>query len=98
MYTTTAACAFAFVPPSSSRTQRTLSATVLFSAGAVVGWPFSLLLAVPFVLEELFVYGGDLVPSSAVAGWVKSRWTRLFGSGAVAASLIVSRSASLSLK
>ncbi|KAG9087602.1 mannosyltransferase [Ceratobasidium sp. UAMH 11750] len=89
MYTTTAACSFSFAPPSSSRTQRTLAATVLFATSAIVGWPFSLLLAVPFVLEELFVYGGDIVPQSSLAAWVQARWKRLFGSGAVAALLFV---------
>ncbi|KAG9102402.1 mannosyltransferase [Ceratobasidium sp. 392] len=89
MYTTTAACSFSFVPPSSSRTQRTLAATVLFAAGAIVGWPFSLLLSVPFVLEELSVYGGDIVPQSSLSTWIQARWSRLFGSGAVAALLFV---------
>ncbi|QRV80297.1 glycosyltransferase family 22 protein [Ceratobasidium sp. AG-Ba] len=89
MYTTTAACSFSFLPPSSSRTQRTLAATVLFAAGAIVGWPFSLLLAVPFVFEELFLYGGDIVPESSLSDWVQTRWKRLFGSGAVAALVFV---------
>ncbi|KAG8769419.1 mannosyltransferase [Ceratobasidium sp. 428] len=88
-YTTTAACSFSFVPPSSSRTQRTLAATVLFATGAIVGWPFSLLLSVPFVFEELFVYGGDIVPQSSLSVWVQARWKRLFGSGGVAALLFV---------
>lgn len=89
MYATTAAASFSFVPPSSSRVQRTFAATLLFATAAIFGWPFSLLLAVPFVLEELFVYGGDLVPESALQGWIKNRWSQLFGSGAVAALLFI---------
>lgn len=90
MYATTAAASFSFVPPSFSRVQRTLAATVLFATGAIIGWPFSLLLAVPFVIEELLVYGGDLVPESSLPGWIENRWKRLFGSGAVAALIFVS--------
>jgi alpha-1,2-mannosyltransferase len=90
MHAATAAASFSFVPPSASRVQRTFAATLLFAAGAIIGWPFSLLLAVPFVIEELFVYGGDIVPESSLPGWIQNRWTRLFGSGAVAALLFVS--------
>ncbi|CAE6508696.1 unnamed protein product, partial [Rhizoctonia solani] len=89
MYAATAAASFSFVPPSSSRVQRTFAATLLFATGAIIGWPFSLLLAVPFVIEELTVYGGDIVPSSSLSKWVENRWRYLFGSGAVAASLFI---------
>ncbi|KAL5640326.1 hypothetical protein ACGC1H_007557 [Rhizoctonia solani] len=89
MYAATAAASFSFVPPSSSRVQRTFAATLLFATGAIIGWPFSLLLAVPFVIEELTVYGGDIVPGSSLPKWVENRWKYLFGSGAVAASLFV---------
>ncbi|CAE6451772.1 unnamed protein product [Rhizoctonia solani] len=89
MYAATAAASFSFVPPSSSRVQRTFAATLLFASGAIIGWPFSLLLAVPFVIEELTVYGGDIVPSSSLPKWVENRWKYLFGSGAVAASIFV---------
>ncbi|CCO32730.1 alpha-1,2-mannosyltransferase [Rhizoctonia solani AG-1 IB] len=89
MYAVTAAASFAFAPPSSSRVHRTFAATLLFAAGAIVGWPFSLLLAVPFVVEELTVYGGDIVPESSLPKWIENRWKYLFGSGAVAASLFI---------
>ncbi|CEL56132.1 alpha-1,2-mannosyltransferase [Rhizoctonia solani AG-1 IB] len=89
MYAVTAAASFAFAPPSSSRVHRTFAATLLFAAGAIVGWPFSLLLAVPFVVEELTVYGGDIVPESSLPTWIENRWKYLFGSGAVAASLFI---------
>ncbi|KAJ1302752.1 hypothetical protein OPQ81_003061 [Rhizoctonia solani] len=89
MYAVTAAASFSFVPPSSSRVQRTFAATLLFATGAIIGWPFSLLLAVPFVIEELTVYGGDIVPASSLPQWIENRWKYLFGSGAVAASLFI---------
>ncbi|ELU39400.1 asparagine-linked glycosylation 9 protein isoform a [Rhizoctonia solani AG-1 IA] len=89
MYAVTAAASFAFAPPSSSRVQRTFAATLLFATGAIVGWPFSLLLAVPFVIEELTVYGGDIVPESSLPKWIENRWKYLFGSGAVAASIFI---------
>ena len=89
MYATTLACSYAFVPPASALNQRTLAATMLFATGAIVGWPFALALAIPFVFEELFQFGGDRVPSSAKAGWMTRRWSRLFAAGATASLIAV---------
>jgi alpha-1,2-mannosyltransferase len=63
-------------------------ATLFFATGAIVGWPFSLALAIPFVLEELFVYGADQVLAETRRSWLLKRWRRLFGS-AMAALLIL---------
>ncbi|KAI0068066.1 asparagine-linked glycosylation 9 protein isoform a [Artomyces pyxidatus] len=89
MYTNALAFSFAFVPPSSRDNKRTLKATLLFATGAIVGWPFALALAIPFVFEELFIYGGDRVPADAKGGWLVSRWTRLMLCGAAAAQIAV---------
>jgi alpha-1,2-mannosyltransferase len=43
--------------PVSSDSRRTMKATLCFAASAIIGWPFSVLLAVPYVLEELCVRG-----------------------------------------
>ena len=46
--------------PVSNLSARTRNAVVCFATSAVVGWPFSILLAVPFVLEELLLTGKDV--------------------------------------
>jgi alpha-1,2-mannosyltransferase len=84
------ALSHAFVPPSNQDSQRTLSAVVYFAVGAVLGWPFALALAIPFVFEELFVFGADQVPAKDKSEWQSNRWIRLFLCGAVAALIPVS--------
>lgn len=39
---------------------RTFQATLIFALGALAGWPFSILLSIPFVFEELFLPSGDV--------------------------------------
>jgi alpha-1,2-mannosyltransferase len=90
MYANTLAFSYAIQPSSNANVERTFFATLCFAAGATVGWPFSILVAVPFVFEELFVRGLDRVSGNAYEKWVITRWQRLFGSGAVAALLFVS--------
>src|SRR6266545_1471791 len=87
MYTTALAYAYAFEPSSSSNKHRTLAATLLFATGAIVGWPFALALAIPFVFEELFVYGADIVTPQNRPTWMSGRFRRLFSAG-LAATLI----------
>lgn len=91
MYTTTLAFGFALQPPSQYNPQRTFFATLLFAIGAIVGWPFSLALAIPFVLEELFIFGADRVSSATRASWMASRWKRLTAAGILASLVFVSR-------
>lgn len=81
MYTTSLAMSYAFIPTSSKNAHRTFAATLLFAVGGIVGWPFSLALAIPFVLEELFVYGADVVTPENRVPWFTHRVTRLIGSG-----------------
>ncbi|KAG5342034.1 hypothetical protein C0989_005714 [Termitomyces sp. Mn162] len=69
MYMSMFAFSFALDRPSYGNSRRTLLATVSFATGAVVGWPFALALAIPFVLEELFLFGADRVtPEIPVIG------------------------------
>ncbi|KAJ3808814.1 glycosyltransferase family 22 protein [Lentinula lateritia] len=89
MYTGTLAFACSIIPSSSRESQRTLYATLLYATGAIVGWPFALALAIPFVIEELFVYSGDKVLAASRLTWTLKRWTRLFGCGAIAALLFI---------
>lgn len=100
MYTTMLAFSYAVYPvsmtssrlpwtfPSASR--RTLLATLLFATGAVFGWPFSILLAVPFVFEELLLRGADIIASPQTAADLQlQRLWRLVGAGLTAALLLV---------
>jgi hypothetical protein len=90
MYANTLAFAYAVEPSSSTNYRRTYMATTTFAAGAIVGWPFALVVAVPFVFEELFMRGVDRVPANAYVSWMLQRWQRLVMAGAVAALIFVS--------
>jgi len=89
MYAITVAFTFAIEPTNNSNMRRTLFATLAFAAGGIVGWPFALAVAIPFVFEELFLYGTDKVTSENWTSWMVARWTRMITCGAVAAALIV---------
>ncbi len=89
MYCTTLAYSYAIAPSSSSDTRRTLMATLSFAIGAIVGWPFALALAIPFVIEELFVYGADRVPTDTQLSWFIGRWKRLISAGLVSLLVLV---------
>lgn len=89
MYTTSLAMSYAFIPTSSRNTHRTFAATLLFAVGGIVGWPFTLALAIPFVFEELFVYGADVVTPEDRVTWLTQRASRLIGSGVVALLIFV---------
>jgi alpha-1,2-mannosyltransferase len=90
MYTTMLALSHAFVPPSNKDGQRTLAAVMYFTLGAVLGWPFALAIAIPFVFEELFVFGADQVAAKEKLEWQLNRGIRLLLCGAVAAIILVS--------
>jgi alpha-1,2-mannosyltransferase len=94
MYANLLAFSYAYRVPNKFNNRRTLLATFLFATGAIVGWPFSLLVAVPFVLEELLVFGSDRVPSPVRGVWQYGRLKRLILSGVMAVFLFVSASTS----
>lgn len=96
MFSTTFAFAQSLRPPSASDWHRTLSATLLFATGAIVGWPFALALAIPFVLEELLMAGLDRVAVQERATWFISRFVRLVTAG-LCASLVLVRTLALLL-
>lgn len=90
MYFTMLALSYSMKPASRSGYMRTLSAVTCFAISAIVGWPFALLLAAPFVSEELFVWGGDRVPANAHLTWRLGRWKRLLLCGLIASFILVS--------
>ncbi|KAH9858242.1 glycosyltransferase family 22 protein [Lenzites betulinus] len=85
MYANTLGFAYALEPPSSDNLRRTLFATLAFATGAAVGWPFALAVAIPFVLEELFISGTDKVASEARNLWFAGRLKRIVTSAGIAA-------------
>ncbi|KAJ3504710.1 hypothetical protein NLJ89_g7791 [Agrocybe chaxingu] len=89
MYTTALACSYAFIPTTTKNKHRTLAATLLFAVGGIVGWPFALALSIPFIIEELFVYGADVVTPESRLAWMTSRFTRLFGAGLAALLIFI---------
>lgn len=87
MYTTTLALSYAFdtayskstsprntsLPSTTSTNSRVVKATCAFALGALLGWPFALVLAGPFVFEEVALASGNLVRSDARLSFILSR-------------------------
>ena len=89
MYANTMAFAWSLEPTNSKNSRRTLLTTLAFATGAIVGWPFALAVALPFVFEELFLHGTDAVPSEQQVSWLLARFGRFLTAGGVAALLFV---------
>lgn len=89
MYFNMLAMSFALRPSTKRADDRVLFATVCFAIGAIVGWPFSIIVSSPFVLEELFVLSGDKVSPSLMGKWIGARWIRMLGCVTLAAFLLV---------
>lgn len=91
-YTTTIALSFSIDPPATltfplapdlplSSSGRTLRATAAFALGALLGWPFALVLAIPFVLEEMSVAGANTISWARCRSLVQARAIALFRAG-----------------
>jgi alpha-1,2-mannosyltransferase len=66
-----------------------MKATALIAFGAIVGWPFSAALGIPFVLEQLFLTGGEVaVGAERVALGSKRRETMVKAVGLGAAFIV----------
>ncbi|KAF5385061.1 hypothetical protein D9615_001258 [Tricholomella constricta] len=89
MYMNMFAFSYALDRPSAGNPRRTLLATLSFATGAIVGWPFALALAIPFVIEELFIFGADLVSPEVYNSWIFKRWKRIFTAGLAAAFIFI---------
>lgn len=90
MYTSTFAFSYAFVPSSLDNNRRVLLSTLLFAVGGVVGWPFALALAFPFICEELFFASSDHVTTATWSAWIQARWMRLLTTALLSCSIFVS--------
>ena len=89
MYANMVAFAYSLEPTSNKNMRRTLFATMAFATGAIVGWPFSAAVAIPFVVEELYLYGADTVAPKARMSWRIARWRRFVVCVLVAALIAV---------
>ena len=87
MYTSSVGMAYALSRASVRNPRRAFGATLAFALGALGGWPYALLLSLPFVYEELFMYGADAVPETETRSWILRRWSRAI-LAAIAASLL----------
>ncbi|KAI9019290.1 Alg9-like mannosyltransferase family-domain-containing protein [Phycomyces nitens] len=59
MYTTFLAYSYILRPPNHIERGRTYKAVFWLGLGALVGWPFSAVVGVPFAIEEILVFGRD---------------------------------------
>lgn len=71
------------------RSERLILAALSFAAGAIIGWPFAIILALPFVLEQLFLRADDTVANGKTSDWFVSRWSSAIGAAVLAASIAV---------
>ena len=76
MYANAVAFAYTLEPTNLQNMRRTLYATLGFATGAIVGWPFAAAVAIPFVFEELHLYGTDALPPKDRMSWRFARWRR----------------------
>lgn len=91
MYTTLLASSYWFHPATSTRTgtSRAYKATLLFAVGAIVGWPFSAALAIPFTMEQLFTTGGEIAVGQDKQNLMAKRWDTMLRAIALGASISV---------
>lgn len=82
MYCVFMAFSYALKPVSDIDRSRTYKVVFWIGLGSLAGWPFAALIGIPFVIEEITIYGrdtmetadGTIVRSVAGAHW---RWRRL---------------------
>lgn len=89
MYTTALAASFWFHPATSTQTgtRRAYLATASIALGAIVGWPFSAIMGLPFLLEQLFLTGGEIAVGPAREALRNKRWDTM-GKAIALSSLI----------
>lgn len=69
------------------RSERLLLAAFSFATGAIIGWPFAIILALPFVIEQLLLRGDDIVANGNYSNWVMSRWSTAIGAAVLSTIL-----------
>ena len=95
MYFNMLAMSFALRPSTKKADDRVLFATICFAIGAIIGWPFSIVVSFPFVFEELFILSGDKISPALMGKWIGARWIRMLGCVTFAAFLLVRLSTNL---
>jgi hypothetical protein len=92
MYTTMLASSYWLHPATSTPTgiTRAYRATFFVALGAIVGWPFAAALGIPFVVEQLFLTGGDVAVGQDKQALMIKRWTTMGKAVAVGACIAVS--------
>jgi len=79
----------AFLAPVDSDAKRITRGVTAFAAGAVVGWPFSVVLGVPLVLEQLFLRGTEKVAKGTEAAHAAKRARNLLIALTAGASILI---------
>ena len=99
MYTTMLASSFWFHPATTTPTgtSRATRASLCFAVGAIIGWPFTAVLGVPFVIEQLFLTGGEVAVGAEKSAIRQKRLATMVKAIAIGASLAVSPTVSLQL-
>ena len=59
MWMTFLAFSYALRPPNQISSRRTFRTVLCLGLGALLGWPFSAVVGIPFVVDEIMVYGHD---------------------------------------
>jgi alpha-1,2-mannosyltransferase len=92
MYTTMLAASYWLHPATSTPTgiTRAYRATFFVALGAIVGWPFAAALGVPFVVEQLFLTGGDVAVGQDKQALMVKRWATMGKAVALGACIAVS--------
>ncbi|KIR99848.1 alpha-1,2-mannosyltransferase [Cryptococcus deuterogattii 2001/935-1] len=91
MYTTMLASSYWFQPATTTPqgTTRTYRATFFYALGAIVGWPFSAALGIPFIFEQLFLGAGEIVPPELKHIWRSKRWDTMWKAVTMSASIVL---------
>ena len=87
MYTTMLAYSFS-LPLASSNPfgiTRQWQATFFFCLGPILGWPFVAILALPFIIEQVGMRGGDVAKAEEMPGLLGERSRRLVIAGVASA-------------
>lgn len=97
MYTTLLASAQFFHPATSTQTgrERAYRGVFLIAIGAIIGWPFSAAIGIPFVFEQLFLTGGEIAIGPARTSLLAKRWETI-GKAVFLGALVAVSSASSS--
>lgn len=91
MYANMLAASYWFHPATSTNTgiKRAFLATLWVAIGAIVGWPFSAVLGLPFLVEYAVLPAGEIVGTVEKLTWGQKRLTTLVGAIVVSASVVI---------